>query len=181
MRFVMNIMLPRRDTAIVTCKGTRRAHRWAWPVGPWLLRIVFLMLALPIHGHASLGGDEGSVQSDRVHMQGALLRITRSDAYTVHEMQAPSGTTVREYVSPSGTVFAVAWQGPRVPDLRQVLGTYFAQYVQSVQAAHRRGHGPLLIQEVGLVVQQSGHPRAFVGTAYVPQLLPPGVGVEAIR
>jgi hypothetical protein len=153
---VMNIMLPRRDTAIVTCKGTRRAHRWAWPVGPWLLRIVFLMLALPIHGHASLGGDEGSVQSDRVHMQGALLRITRSDAYTVHEMQAPSGTTVREYVSPSGTVFAVAWQGPR-------------------------GHGPLLIQEVGLVVQQSGHPRAFVGTAYVPQLLPPGVGVEAIR
>jgi hypothetical protein len=171
----------RPNATIVPCEGTRPATpgpRW---VGVWLLSIACLMLALPIHGSASLGGDEGSVQTDRVHMQGALLRITRSETYTVHEVQAASGTLVREYVSPSGTVFGVAWQGPWLPDLRQVFGTYFEHYVQSVQAAHRRGHGPLLIQEAGLVVQQSGHPRAFSGSAYIPELLPPGVGAETIR
>ena len=53
------------------------------------------------------------------------MRVTSSDTYTVHEMRASTGTTVREYVSASGKVFGVAWEGPTLPDLRQVLGVYF--------------------------------------------------------
>jgi hypothetical protein len=34
----------------------------------------------------------------------------------------PEGTSVRRYVSPAGKVVAVAWKGPVMPDLRQVLG-----------------------------------------------------------
>jgi hypothetical protein len=91
--------------------------------------------------------------------------------------------TVREFVSSAGKVFAVAWQGPIHPDLQQLLGTYYEQYTQAVQAqrATRKGRGPLLIQEPGLVVQVSGHMRAFVGRAYVPQMMPAGVKVEDIR
>jgi hypothetical protein len=132
--------------------------------------------ALPVQ--AALGGPEATVEADRLQVQGTQ-RVTRLSAYTVHEMQAPSGTVVREYVSPAGTVFAVAWQGPSMPDLRQVLGTYFDRYAEA--AAQRKARGPIAIEQPGLVVQSSGHMRAFVGRAYIPEALPPGVGADSIR
>jgi hypothetical protein len=145
--------------------------------------VAVMMIALPATASAALGGDVSSVQTDRAKMRGALLRITATGSSTVHEIQASSGTVVREYISPAGRVFAVAWEGPWLPDLREVLGMYFEQYKTSAQAArrNRRGHGPISIQEPGLVVQMSGHARAFVGKAYLPQLLPQGVGAESIR
>jgi hypothetical protein len=90
---------------------------------------------------------------------------------------------LREYVSASGNVFGVAWQGRSHPDLRQVLGAYYDQYVQAVQAqrAQRHGHGPLLIQQPGLVVQMGGHMRSLTGSAYLPQSLPAGVRPEVVR
>jgi Protein of unknown function (DUF2844) len=150
----------------------------------WSLSLILAMVAVPLPAFAALGGDVTSVETDRVHMRAALVRITGAGAYSVHEIQLPyGGTLVREYVSTTGTVFAVAWQGRWQPDVRQVLGTYFDHYVQSAKAArvHRKGHGPLLIKEEGLVVQQSGHPRAFAGSAYDPRLLPQGFNAQAIR
>ena len=106
-------------------------------------------------------------------MRGAV-RVSQHQAYTVHELQVPYGTRVREYVSPSsGKVFAITWQGPRIPDLRQLLGSYFDEYARAVQS--RRGHGPLLIEVPGLVVQSAGHQRSFAGRAYLPQEVPSGV------
>jgi len=163
--------------------GTRSGKLKTWKMRVWPLSMTLVMVALPLPAFAALGGDVASVRTDQAHMRGALVRITGARTYSVHEIQAPYGTLVREYVSPTGTVFAVAWQGPWQPDLRQVLGTYFDHYVQSAQAvrSHRRGHGPLLIQESGLVVQQGGHPRAFIGSAYDPQLLPQGFDARTIR
>jgi len=112
-------------------------------------------------------------------MKGAL-RISHAQAYDLHEIQAPFGTVVREYVSPaSKKVFAVTWQGPRIPNLRQLLGAYFDQFARAAQA--RRGHGPLNVQLPGLVVQSAGHQRAFAGRAYLPQELPQGVRAEELR
>jgi len=82
---------------------------------------------------AALGEPASSVQADQAHMQGTL-RTTQTQAYTIHEIRAATGTIVREYVSSSGRVFAVAWQGPWPPDMRQILGSYFEQYQQAVQA-----------------------------------------------
>ena len=146
-----------------------------------ILRGFFAILALPLPALASLGGDASTVQADQVKMQGGL-RKTSTDSYTIHEIQTPTGVTVREYVSPAGKVFAVTWQGPFHPDLRQLLGVYFDQYTQAVQAqqTQRHGHGPLLIEEPGLVVQVTGHLRAFRGRAYVPQMLPAGVHSEEL-
>jgi hypothetical protein len=153
-----------------------------WP-STVLTSATLVVLGLAVPASASLGGDVSSVQTDRVRMQGALIQIANGNTYTVHEMRAASGTTVREFVSQTGTVFAVAWQGPTIPDLRQVLGTYFAAYAQAAQAAQRKraGHGPLKIEEPGLVVEQTGHPRAFAGRAYVPQFVPAGIGPDIIR
>ena len=134
---------------------------------------------------ASLGGDASSVQADQVRMQ-ASRRVVSSDAYTVHEMQAPTGTVVKEYLSPGGKVFAVSWHGPWMPDMRQLLGSYFEQYTQAAQSARtengiRIARQPLVIEQPGLVVQVGGHSRSFAGVAYVPEMLPSGMRAEDIQ
>jgi Protein of unknown function (DUF2844) len=150
------------------------AQRWAH-----LRLALLLLLVAAIPAWASLGGGVSTVQADQAHMK-ASLRVTQNTGYTVHEMQSQSGGVVREYVAPSGQVFAVSWQGPFMPDLRQVLGSYFDQFAQVAQARQRHG-GPLMIHEPGLVVESGGHMRAFFGRAYVPQMMPQGVSKEAIR
>ena len=141
-----------------------------------------LILSLPSSLLASLGGDVTSVRADQAKMQGTV-RTSSGKAYTLHEIQTATGVAVKEYVSPVGKVFAVTWNGPFHPDLRQLLGVYYDEYTQAVQSqrAQRRGRGPLLIQHPGLVVQISGHMRSFAGKAYVPQQLPAGVRAEDIQ
>jgi hypothetical protein len=146
------------------------------------MAIAIMAVAMPLAARASLGGDLSSVQDDKVKLQGSL-QATSKDSYSVQEIQTPNGITVREYVSPAGTVFAIAWQGRSHPDLHQVLGAYYAQYVQAVQArrAQRRGHGPLVIQQPGLVVHMAGHMSSMTGRAYIPTSLPAGVRAEDIQ
>lgn len=155
------------------------------PIRPARLRATILfstLLLIPLPAFAGLGEDVSSVQADQAHMQGAL-RTTQTQSYTVHEIQAATGTVVREYVSSSGKVFGVAWQGPWPPDMRQILANYFEAYRQAAQAqasAHG-GRRPLVIEQSGLVVRSGGHMRWFAGQAYLPQMLPPGLAAEAIR
>jgi hypothetical protein len=141
-----------------------------------------VIASAPILAWASLGGDAASVQADQVHLQGRRT-IKAAASYSVHEIQGTAGTVVREYVSSEGKVFGIAWQGPWVPDMRQLLGSYFDQYAQANQAQKgaRMRRGPVLINDPGLVVQIGGHPRAFAGRAYVPEMLPSGVRAESIR
>ncbi|HEY0767140.1 MAG TPA: DUF2844 domain-containing protein [Steroidobacteraceae bacterium] len=128
---------------------------------------------------AALGGDGTSVQADLAKLKGGL-RLTSTAAFTVHEITTSDGTVVREYVSPSDKVFAVSWRGPFIPDLRQMLGSYYGQYVQAASAPHT-GHRHLAIQQPGLVMQSSGRMRAFFGRAWVPGLLPQNFSVDDIN
>ena len=141
-----------------------------------------LTFASGVPAWASLGGDAASIEADQVHLQGTRT-TTPAESYTVHEIQAPTGTVVKEYVSSEGRVFAIAWHGPWVPDLRQLLGSYFEQYRAAVQtrSGTRMVRKPVMIDQPGLVVQIGGHIRAFAGRAYVPGMLPPGVRAEDIQ
>jgi hypothetical protein len=132
---------------------------------------------------AALGGSTSSVDADRVKMQAALLRIQAGNAFTLHEIQSAAGTTIREYVSSAGDVFGVAWNGPSMPDLSQVLGAYFPAFQRAVQQQRQTRHarGPLTIDDGELVVQVSGHMRSFAGRAYVKRLMPASVDSSAIR
>ena len=141
-----------------------------------------IVASTSVRAWASLGGDTASVQADQIHLQGRRT-MKAAGSYTVHEIQGTAGTVVREYVSPEGKVFGVAWQGPWMPDMRQLLGTYFDQFAHASQPPKgaRIRRGPVLIDEPGLVVQIGGHPRAFMGRAYVPDMLPSGVRAENIQ
>jgi len=146
------------------------------------MAIALLMLALPIPALAALGGDVSSVHEDQAKMKGTL-KTTEATNYTLHEIKAPAGTIVREYASPTGEVFGVAWQGPAMPNLQQILGSYYQTFSEAAQAqrAAHRGRGPLYIQQPGLVVESTGHMRAFSGRAYDPAKLPQGVSASDIR
>jgi len=143
------------------------------------LTVTLLILALPALAWAALGGNASSVQADQAQM-GASVRITRTATHAVHELQAPGGQVIREYVSPSGTVFGIAWQGASKPDLKQLLGDHFEEVQQAMQRRSAR-RGPVVINEPGVVFEMGGHMRAFAGRAYLPQLLPSGVQADAIR
>jgi hypothetical protein len=141
--------------------------------------VALIAVALPIGALAALGEKVDSVPTDQAHMK-ATLRIASNGKYTVHELQTPAGTLVREYVSPAGIIFGVAWEGPSLPDLRQILGTYFGSYTEAAKTA-RSGHRSLAVEQPGLIVHSRGHLRAFFGQAYVPQLLPPNVSSDEIQ
>jgi uncharacterized protein DUF2844 len=144
-----------------------------------LAGIALLVFAAARPAHATLGAEEATVLVDQTQI-GATLRTVYGAKYTMHELQVPAGTMVREYIAPTGVVFAVAWQGPSMPDLRQLLGARFDQYVAAV-AARRNVRGPVSMQLPGLVVQSSGHMRSFAGRAYVPESLPQGVSADELR
>lgn len=128
---------------------------------------------------ATLGEDVSTVQADQARIH-ATETVTQRSAFSIHELQSASGVTVREYVSPAGKVFAVAWHGPFMPDLKQLLGSHFEEYQQALQNQVQR-HGPVVVQLPDLAVQLGGHMRDFVGRACLPDQLPSGVRAEEIR
>lgn len=133
---------------------------------------------------AALGDSVASVQADQVRMKGQL-RAQSAPGYSVQEITAATGTVIREYVSPSGVIFAVSWNGPAMPDLRQTLGAYFAQYQGGIQAQHaageRSGHNHLQIRTPSLVVHAGGHMRQYFGLAYVPSLIPTNLSISDLH
>ncbi len=137
-----------------------------------------LAVALALPSWAALGDNTMSVQNDQAHMKGTL-RTLSGERFVMHEIRTPAGHTVREYVSSGGKVFGVAWQGPSVPDLQQILGPYFETMKQA--AAQKRSRGPLIINNGNFVFMQTGHMRAFQGSAYLLQEVPQGVSATDIK
>jgi len=134
---------------------------------------------LPHPARAALGEPESSVTADVQQLKASIKSTTQTN-YRVHEIQLPSGTVVREFSGPDGKIFAVTWKGPAMPNLRQTLGTYFGAYTAAAQAPHA-GRGLLQVRQPNLVIQSSGHMRAFAGRAYLPQAVPSGVSVEELH
>ena len=133
---------------------------------------------------AALGDTVASVEADRVSLKGQL-RARSAPGYSVQEITAANGTVVREFISPSGVVFAVSWSGPAMPNLQQTLGAYFAKYQSAVKAQRasgaRSGHNHLHVRTPSLVVHAGGHMRQYFGLAYVPALLPQNVSVSDLH
>jgi Protein of unknown function (DUF2844) len=151
-----------------------------------------LVLTLPFPAAAVLGDTAASVLNDQARMKGTL-RSVDNRTYVMHEITSSTGTVVREFVSPQGAVFGVAWEGQFSPDLQQLLGPYYQQAQQAQAAAQqatsqeatsqqpRRRRAPIVIETPGLVLYETGHMRSFHGQAYIPQLVPQGVQASDIH
>ena len=102
--------------------------------------------------------------------------------YTVHEIGLDGGGLIREYVTRAGKVFGVSWSGPTIPDLSQLLGSYSAEFRNTLLVQPKSfGRRPAAVHNSDLVVETGGHMRAFRGRAYVNSLLPAGFSPETIK
>jgi hypothetical protein len=135
---------------------------------------------LPALAHGALGRTADSTDADQKMLQ-ARKSVRPGAAFTVHELELPSGTQVREYVNADGLVFAVAWRGSTLPDLKQIFGEDHFQAFLAASPAQHTPHKSRAVREPGLVARSSGSARFFSGLAYVPSLMPPTVREEDIR
>jgi Protein of unknown function (DUF2844) len=146
-----------------------------------VLGVLLILTLETVPAWAVLGQYESSVSVGQQDMK-SEDRVQDFQAYKVHELTSSNGTTVREYVSPKGLVFGVAWQGPFMPSMEQLLGSYVtnlqtASKSQS-QVRHLRG---LTVRTNDFVFASSGHMRFWKGSAFVPSIVPSNVSVEVVR
>ena len=130
---------------------------------------------------ATLGEPAASVEADRTAYQAIRRTVPFRTGYSVQEIVSDAAT-IREYVSPDGTVFGVAWNGLTHPDLRPLLGAFYDEYRQVRQQTPREpGRRFLHLHGARIVVEKWGHMRDLRGRAYVPSLVPSGVDTDEIK
>lgn len=139
--------------------------------------------ALPVPlALATLGESVDSVAADQKALSGGKKSILSGNGYTIHQFET-GGSCVREYVSPSGIVFGIAWNGPAYPDLKPLLGSYAADYQKALRETPRnrgRRHQSI-VKTDRVVVEKWGTMRDLQGRAYAPALIPPGVTIDEIK
>src|SRR5512133_1143390 len=122
--------------------------------------LVGALLALSMSGcWAALGGQPAQFAAAAAARQ-TVTGSTGQAPYTDIRTTLASGTLVHEYTDSGGTVFAVSWSGPFVPDLKQLLGAHFDALARRSGGARRR-HGPRAVEQAGVVIDAGGHMGAF--------------------
>lgn len=135
-------------------------------------------------GSAAASSALGVMHSASNAASSASSSTSASAPYTVRETKLGNGTVVREYLAADGAVFGIAWRGQQMPNLNNLLGSYFPQYVagvKAVRAARGGARGPVSVDQGSLVVRSGGHMGAFSGEAWLPPALPAGVSGSDIQ
>jgi hypothetical protein len=145
------------------------------------LRVLLILILGTVPAWAGLGQYESSVSVDQQYLR-SEDRVQAFQAYKVHQLTSANGTIVREYISPQGLVFGVAWQAPFMPNMQQLLGSYVTNLQTAsptqTQVRHLRGR---IVKTNDFVFVSGGHMRFWKGRAYVPSLLPNNVSAEVVR
>ncbi len=130
---------------------------------------------------ATLGEPSASIATDSKAISAVRNAATARAGYTV-QVIASDSVTVREYISPSGVVFGIAWNGLIHPDLTTLLGSYNGEYQKALRQNPRKpGRRFSQVKTNRIVVEKWGHMRNLQGRAYVPALIPPGVTADEIK
>jgi len=152
--------------------------------GMIFLFVVLTLAATMLDGRqvgAALGEPADSVAKDSRALAAVRHATVTHNAYTVQEITTESAT-IREYITSSGIVFAVAWNGISHPDLTLLLGSFVGDFQQAQQKmARQRGQRQSRVKGDRVVVEKWGHMRNLQGRAYLPELLPAGVTVDEIK
>jgi curli biogenesis system outer membrane secretion channel CsgG len=130
---------------------------------------------------ATLGEPAASIESDRMALSAVRRPITVRKSYSVQEIVSDS-IAVRQYVSSSGIVFGITWNGLVHPDLTPLLGSYAAEYQEALKQTQRKlGQRRLQVKANRIVVEKWGRMRNLQGRAYAPALVPTEVNLDEIR
>jgi hypothetical protein len=153
--------------------------------GIYTLLIIFYLAAFTLattqRAQAALGQSIDSVASDRKTLSAVQRATTTHTGYSVQELKSDANL-VREYVSPSGVVFAIAWNGLSPPDLTPLLGTYVGEYQEALRhTVRQKGKRYSQVKTTNVIVEKWGRMRNMWGRAYIPTLIPNGVSIDEIN
>ena len=150
-------------------------------LGPICICLALMTLMLARKAQATLGEAADSVARDGLALSAVTRAAVSRTNYSVQEIST-AATSVREYLTPAGVVFAVAWNGLTRPDLTVLLGSYHAEYRSAVgKQPRKQGRRQTQTRTERLVVETWGHMRNLQGRAYLPGLVPEGVSLYEIH
>jgi len=157
------------------------AHRRGESLRKIGLSVLLILVLAQAPAWAVLGQMEASVTTDQQRMR-SEDRVQALESYKVHELTTTNGPTVREYVTPQGMVFGVAWQGRFMPNVNQLLGTYVNNLQNATpaqtQIRNRRG---LIVKTSDFVYSNFCRMQICTGRAFVPAFVPSNVSAEVVR
>ena len=124
-----------------------------------------------------------SSSSNPVDATAPVLHQAANSAVQWQESTDANQIRVRQYVSSSGQVYAVSWDGPAMPDVAVLLGTWFDRYRQEASAALPNASGlhSSRVSSSDLMVETAVRLRDFSGRAWLPSALPAGVAAADIE
>jgi hypothetical protein len=128
---------------------------------------------------AELGGMTPSPEVNDSRVQSAA----RISTVRIRSTVDAGGTTINEYATRDGLVFAYAWQGPTMPDLARLLGPYAERY-RAKAAAQLSTFGHLhasRVDQADVVVESGGQMRSYVGRAWLPAAVPSDFSLADLR
>ncbi len=150
------------------------------PAGACRAALAAAALATVTHASAGLGERAESIAADRTALGARPLGTVARPGYAIERMES-AAHEIREFVSPAGVVFGVAWDGVSHPDLSKVLASYAPEVQQAAAKPGASGRRRRVIRTARVVVETWGHMRSLHGRAWVPALLPRGVSADAVR
>lgn len=146
-----------------------------------LVKSFFSLLLLAYAGasHAALGGPPEQFDTEGTTVVSSTSSVATN--YVMRDTKLATGAQVREYVSGNGIVFALAWDGPVLPDLKALLGRYFDAMVAESARKPKAGRSHLALNRPEVVINSGGHMRAFEGSAWIPAEFPAGFTAADVR
>jgi hypothetical protein len=138
---------------------------------------VTALLANP--AYAELGGTMSARRVD----DGPTQRVLPGNAVQIRSTVDAGGTTINEYATNDGYVFAYTWQGPTMPDLTRMLGRYADPY-RAKAAAQLSALSQLhasRVEQPEVIVESGGQMRSYVGRAWLPAAVPSGFSPADLR
>lgn len=146
------------------------------PAARWVAAVVFLLGAQA--ACAQLGQSVSRAplpDAQRASLNRLVARAPASTELTSVSWETPQGLRITTHANAQGTVYALTWDGPLQPDMRNLLGAYFGAYLRAARAASAP---PVLhraeVSGDGIEVRSMGRMRSFSGAAWVPALAPAG-------
>ena len=144
------------------------------------LLFIFLMFQ-PRVVLAELGGSENNINNEEKHFKAKSHKKTQRLGYSVHELVL-EGIKVKEFVSLSGTIFAVSWRGMTTPDLKVLFGNYYTEYEKEKASIKiQKGRRSVGVATTNIVVNHGGQMRDMRGFAYVPAVVPAGLDLNTLE
>lgn len=129
--------------------------------------------------YAALGGPPELFSAEGTTIMSSVSRAMSN--YIARDTTLATGTHVREYVSNSGIVFAVTWDGPILPDLKALLGKHFDTLVAESARMPKAGRSHVAVNAPEVIIHSGGHMRAFEGSAWIPAEFPAGFTADDVR